>query len=378
MILRGARIALSASETRIADIEIVGGRIRAIGRLPGRRGMNFSGHLILPGLINAHDHLEFNLFPRLGNGPYGTLAEWATDIHARFPDEIRRVTDVPVTTRLIWGGIRNLACGVTTVCHHNPWHAVFERAFPVRVMRTFSWAHSLAFSPDLADRLRLCPQTRPFIFHAGEALDGAGKREMETLVELGLLAPNSVLVHAVAMEGRSLELARRNGCALVWCPSSNLFLLGRTLARDVLDSGIPIALGTDSGLSCAGDMLDELHVAREVSGLSEERLYSMVTTTAAEVLRLSNGEGSIREGGVADLLVFRDEGRMPAATLFRQRPDAVFLGGRLQLGAESLHALTIEGRGSIRVRCRVPPMPQGMRLAGREVFAARGAGFRRC
>jgi cytosine/adenosine deaminase-related metal-dependent hydrolase len=374
MILRGARVAFSASSAEIADIEIVRGRIRAIGHLPDKNAQDFSGYLILPGLINAHDHLEFNLFPRLGNGPYETSGDWARDIRARFKEQINQVVSVPLAERLTWGGIRNLACGVTTVCHHNPWHSVFERGFPVRVVRRFHWSHSLEFSPDLAKEHEACPHARPFVFHAGEAINGAGRREMTRLAELGLFAPNSVLVHAVALEGSSLEVARRNGCSLVWCPSSNLFILGKTLSRDVLDSGLPIALGTDSGLSCEGDMIDELRVGREISGLSEERLYSMVTTTAAKVLRLAGGEGTIREGGVADLLVFRDEGLAPAATLFRQRPEAVFIGGKLQLASENVapgrfHALSIEGRGSWRGRCRVPSMPPGLRLAGRQVAA---------
>ena len=32
--------------------------------------IDLQDYLILPGLINSHDHLEFNLFPRLGHGPY--------------------------------------------------------------------------------------------------------------------------------------------------------------------------------------------------------------------------------------------------------------------------------------------------------------------
>jgi hypothetical protein len=32
------------------------------------------------GLINAHDHLEFNLFPQLGRRPLPEGAAWAEDI----------------------------------------------------------------------------------------------------------------------------------------------------------------------------------------------------------------------------------------------------------------------------------------------------------
>jgi cytosine/adenosine deaminase-related metal-dependent hydrolase len=380
VILRGARVAVSAAHAETADIEVSRGRIRGIGAgARGRTTHDLSGYLILPGLINAHDHLDFSLFPRLGAGPYETSGDWARDIRSRFGEDIEAVRAIPREERLLWGGIRNLACGVTTVCHHNPSHPVFDRGFPVRVMRHFDWAHSLEFSPDLERSHESCPRNKPFIFHAGEAVNGAGRREMSALARLGLFAPNSVLVHAVALDCDFLHLARWNGCSLVWCPSSNLFILGRTLSADVLHSGLPVALGTDSSISAEGDMLDELRVARQSSGLGEAQLYGMVTNSAAAVLRLTKGEGALRAGGVADFLVFRDEGNAPARTLFRQLPQAVFIGGRLQLaseefaqsfrGAEEFCRITVEGRGSVRVRALVPPMQRGLRLAGRQVFA---------
>ncbi len=381
MILRGARVACSPAQAEIADIEIALGRIRTLGRVNGNNALDFGRYLMLPGLINAHDHLEFNLFPRLGKGPYESAAEWATDIHARFAEPIREVLSVPREDRLIWGGLRNLSCGVTTVCHHNPWEPLFDNGFPVRVVRRVSWAHSLDFSQDLAERHGSCPATRPFIFHAGEAVNGAGREEMTALARLGLFAPNSVMVHAVALDEESLALALGNGCAVIWCPSSNLFILGKTLSGGVLASGLRVALGTDSGLSAEGDMLDELRIAREISGLDEERLYGMVTTAAAGVLRLANGEGSLCQNGVADFLLYEDTGLTPAEALFQQLPAAVFIRGRAQLVTEEFAAawegafpqiarfqrLAVDGRGAVRVRCRVPSMPAGLRLAGRQV-----------
>src|SRR5581483_7360047 len=215
VILRGARLAMSALETERAGIQVVSGRIHALGDITASGGLDFERYLILPGLINAHDHLDFSLFPRLGDGPYETSGDWARDIRRRYKDEIEQVRAAPREQRLLWGGIRNLICGVTTVCHHNPPHPVFRRRFPVRVMRRFSWAHSLEFSPELARAHAECPREWPFIFHAGEAVNGAGRREMTKLASLGLFAQNSVLVHGVALDSEFLPLAGENGCALV-------------------------------------------------------------------------------------------------------------------------------------------------------------------
>jgi len=383
MILHGARVAVSPDRADYADVGMAHGRVAAIGRLRGRHRLDCSGYLILPGLINAHDHLDFNLFPRLGNGPYESATEWARDIHARFEDQIQDVLAVPLRERLLWGGLKNLVSGVTTVCHHNPWNKIFGQRFPVRVLRAFAWAHSLEFSRDLQLRHAACPSTRPFIFHAGEAVNGSGAREMQTLARLGLFASNSVMVHAVGLDTELMTLARARGCSLVWCPSSNLFTLGRTLPRGILESDLPIALGTDSSLTAEGDMIDELRVARRVSGLSESRLCQMVTVSAARVLRLTHGEGTIQRGGVADLLLFRDRGLTPARTLLTQSPEAVLVGGKPQMVSADLaalwrtsmpqiarfHPLTICGRGAMYVHAVPPPIVAGLSLAGRQVIA---------
>jgi cytosine/adenosine deaminase-related metal-dependent hydrolase len=383
MILRGARVALSPGRAERLDVAIAHGAVRNMGRVPGRRGIDCSGYLILPGLINAHDHLEFNLFPRLGNGPYESATAWARDIHNRFRETIQQALEVPLRERLVWGGIKNLISGVTTVCHHNPWNKVLSGRFPVRVVRAFGWAHSLEFSADLRERHISCPPNRPFIFHAGEAVNGAGKREMQKLADLGLFAANTVMVHAVGLDSESLAQARTRGCSVVWCPSSNLFTLGKTLSRPVLKSDLPIALGTDSALTAEGDMIDDLRVARQISGLSEARLYCMTTDAAARVLRLSRGEGTIQAGGVADLLLFRDRGLTPAQTLLGQTPEAVLVGGVPQMVSEGLatawraslrelsqfHRVMIRGRGPMYLRLKTPPIREGLSLAGRLVTA---------
>lgn len=65
----------------------------------------------------------------------------------------------------------------------------------------------------------------------------------------------------------------------------------------------------------------------------------MVTTVAAEVLRLKGSEGSLIESGVADMIAIRDTAATPAerfAALFTDDIDLVMIGGRVQLASESI------------------------------------------
>ncbi len=270
MILHGARVALGPEAADELDIEIRGMRIHAMRKpvKPSRSAdaIDLRGSVILPGLINAHDHLEFSTFPKLGRGPYPNAGAWARDVYRPDESPVKEQLAIPKKLRLILGGLKNVRSGVTTVCHHNPWYSVFERNFPVRVVKQFGWAHSLEFSKDVADRYRQMPPEWPFILHLGEGVDPKSKREIFELDALGALGPNTVLTHAVALEGRGLRLAKDRGAALIWCPSSNLFLLGRTLDAKTLSSGIPIALGSDSPLTAKGSLLDELRVARQRFG----------------------------------------------------------------------------------------------------------------
>lgn len=384
MILTGARVALGPEEAAKLDVEIRGSRIAGL-RPPGsftRKGLDLAGHLIVPGLINAHDHLEFALFPRLGKGPYRSAGEWARDIYHPDQSPIREQLRVPKSVRLVWGGLRNLLAGVTVVCHHNPYAAVFRRNFPVRVLSNFGWAHSLEFSPDVARRFHGTPSGRPFILHLGEATDGKGRAEIFRLNAMGALDGRCVLVHAVAFDRSCLQLAREKGASLIWCPTSNLFTLGTTLGPAALRSGLPVALGTDSPLTAAGDLLDELRAARRARRLSDARLYRMVTAEAARVLRLDQGAGGILKGGSADLAIFRGQQATPAAAVIAaavRGPEMVIVQGSIKLVSSRLAAqlpqlrrrllpLAVEGRGEFLVDADIPNLYQrAARETGPEV-----------
>jgi len=387
MILRGARIALDARRAVHADAVIEDGRIFLRSGVRAHSSLDLSGYLLLPGLINAHDHLEFNLFPRLGAGPYANAKVWAEDAYQPGQDPVKQHKSVDKRARLLWGGLKNLLAGVTTVAHHNPYEAVFDDDFPVRVVRSFGWAHSLDFSPDIAGRFQATPLDWPFIVHAAEGVDEKARAEIRRLDELGVLTDRTVLVHAIGAGPAGYRLLASRGTSVVWCPTSNLSLFGETLSAEAREVGIDIALGTDSAITAQTNLAEEVAFAHRISSAPLENLYAMVTTNPARMLRLRQGEGTLRDGGAADFIAVRDRGQTPAEALLDLHPELVVVGGQIRLMSDQFHTRTSELGGFHRIevsghgvrftdvdlpwlhRETVKVLGPDYRLAGRQVSA---------
>jgi cytosine/adenosine deaminase-related metal-dependent hydrolase len=340
--LKHANIAFGPTSSAAAMIAIGEDRVAELSTaLLHRRpdhAIDLSGYLVMPGLINAHDHLEFGLFPRLGRGGYQNSKQWAEDIHTNDRDLIALHSRVPKDVRLYWGALRNLLSGVTTVCHHNPISPVLQSPdFPVRVMRDFGWAHSLAFDSDLPSKFASTSNHSPFVIHAAEGVDEQTSNEIAQLERLGILGERTILVHGLNCSSGDIDLINHRGTALVVCPSSNDFLFGTTWTGSRLHQVSRFVLGTDSPISASGDMLDEIRFSASKLELSPTELYEMCTSRSAAILRLHQREGTIRAGGVADFLAVRDNGLAPASRLLELRPrdiELVFVGGRVHLASE--------------------------------------------
>ncbi len=99
-------------------------------------------------------------------------------------------------------------------------------------------------------------------------------------------------------------------------------------------------LGSDSPLTAAGDLLDEISFARNEIGLAANSLYEMVTARSANVLRLRNGEGHLKPGSIADLIAVQDKGLTPAETVAQltfDQVELVILTGRVQLASAAIY-----------------------------------------
>ncbi len=325
------------------DLRISRGRIveRSKRLQPRRRDLvlDLEAHWVLPGLVNAHDHLGLDLLPPLGTPPYSSFYDWAEEIYRPQESPIIELERAPMGDRLAWGAWRNVFGGATSVVHHDPWHrrAFGSRAFPVGVVRC-AWGHSLGFEKDLR---RCYRPDRPFLVHAAEGTDDRAGAEVRELERLDLLRENTVLVHGMALSAEDIRILARRGCKVVWCPVSNVRLYGQTAPIAALRrAGVTVALGTDSTLSGGLTLLDELRRAAETGEASPDELLAMVTHQATIAFDLRDGRGALEPGGRADLVVVPNRGSAATSLLAARSRDLalVLVGGRARLARPDIAA----------------------------------------
>lgn len=308
----GARQApFLVADGRVVDAVPAGSQVFTL-RLPE--------HLIFPALVNAHDHLPLNAMPRpaeIGRRP--NSYEWIEAYQPCFGDPaVLAARTVPEAVRGWHGGLKNLLSGALLVAHHDPWLTVFDDpSFPVTVLRRFGWSHSIGlagrYGPPFAASFARTPPEVPWFIHLAEGIDDVAGAELSRLEAAGALGANTVLVHGLGLRARDVDRVLERNAGVVWCPSSNLFMFGKTLDPRPFASRGALALGTDSRLTGAVDLLAELRVASS-RGLSTGELLSLVTTSAARLLGVPDA-GRLVARGPADFLLLRDRGGDPAEAL---------------------------------------------------------------
>lgn len=263
---------------------------------PEELTINFENAIAFPGLINSHDHLDFNCFPPMGKGNYKNYTEWARHIHERYEDEMNAVLKIPVALRTKWGIYKNLLAGVTTVINHGDVLNIADSLITVK--QKFQNLHSVGFQKNWKWKLnnvfkinQLC------VIHTGEGVDEKAEDEIDELLKWNLLKRKLVGIHAVAMN--SYQAKRFS--AIVWCPESNKFLLNKTAEIKTLKDHTDVLFGTDSTLTGNWNIWQHLRLARDMQQVSDEKLFEMITTTPAKIWGMNNGE--IAAGKQADIVI---------------------------------------------------------------------------
>ncbi len=99
MLLRNVFIA-GDQKKELKQVLVKDGSIQDItiaGRTNTAESIDLGGALIFPGLINSRDHLDFNLFPQLGNRIYHDYTVRGNDIHTNNKETIKAILEITLT-----------------------------------------------------------------------------------------------------------------------------------------------------------------------------------------------------------------------------------------------------------------------------------------
>lgn len=310
--------------------------------------------LLLPGLINAHSHLE--LAALRGASPVGAgfpawaawlarqdlspppvavldaaVAEMAATGTGAVIDVGGRCT-AAVAAALRRGGLSGLVCHEALGWGRPPRQAIpaalAAATRPDGPVRAAASGHALySTSPDRLRQARdACREAgAPFCLHlaehAGETeLLASGTGELADLLRgrllprayrppgrspvaeagaLGLLGPDVLAVHAVWLDAADRARLAASGATVCLCPRSNARIgVGAADVAALVAAGVPLCLGTDSPAS--NDDLDLWQEARALLAcypdLPSPILAAALTTIPARVLGRQRTLGCLRPG----------------------------------------------------------------------------------
>ncbi len=327
----------SITSQRKVDIMIEGDSIKSVNDTSTQastiRTLQFNNAIAFPGLINSHDHLDFNLFPKLGNRIYNNYVEWGDDIHKQNKNTIDKILKVPLELRVQWGIYKNLLNGITTAVNHGP-ELQIENS-PIKVKQCKNVLHSVQLEKRWRYKLNSpFAAKEPFVIHIGEGTDEAVEKEIDTLLKWNLANKELIGIHAIAMN----EEQAKSFKALIWCPDSNYFLVAKTASIDKLKKSAAILFGTDSTVSADWNLWNHLRLAREQKMVTDEELLNMLTANPDAIWNLPGRE--IKENAPADIIIARNKnGLQSMDAFFALNPEDILLvmhNGKIKLFDEEI------------------------------------------
>lgn len=258
-------------------------------------------------LINSHDHLIGNWYPPIGdNRPYKNTSDWVSDMRNAKPFKERsrfwkqdpnfdlmKKGSFELSTL---GGYKNIFSGVGTVMDHMPIQTnEYYNSFPINVINKFDQLHSLSLGNWWGKGQKSKSKTNsdlsiPFAVHVAEGVDDDAKNEFDIAKKNGLLKKNVIFVHGIALTKSQIKEAKEKGTTICWSPTSNMFLIGKTLDIDsCLEIGVNVVIGTDSSFSGSINLFDELKFIRKnFPQISPKEIYKMISINAEKALLLDH------------------------------------------------------------------------------------------
>ncbi len=328
--------------------------------------MDWGSSVILPGLVNAHTHLELTRLHKQLTGA-GCFTEWLSQVVRRRRDWTRK--EYADSARQ--GADMALASGTTLVGDVSA-SGLTRKALESGKLRKIVFEEALALAPEGAETALAALEARilkdepdplstggvsphapysvspqlyrgiariarqraiPLATHLAETRaeleflqSGTGEfRDFLTrlgvlppgwtppclapvayLDSLGVLEQSPLLIHCNYLDPDSIARILGRRCSVAYCPRSHAYFGHEAHpVRQLLNAGVNVALGTDSLASNDSlSMLDEVRfLSRERKDLRGEEIFRMATLNGASALGFGGVLGRLRRGYWADMTV---------------------------------------------------------------------------
>lgn len=364
-----------------------------------------SGRLLMPGLVNGHNHAAMTLFRGFADDL--ALQDWLQN-HI-FPAEAAHVSPEMVYWCTTLAAAEMIRSGTTCVADGYFFSAAAARAFDDAGMRAVV-AHGIVdfpapSVPDPADNINTVarfieqwqhttPRITPGVFahapytcspktlvkakelaehygvrffiHIAESsgelrqiIEPQGTSPIKHLDALHLLDKSTTCIHAVWLDEADLDIVSSRGAAVITCPQSNSKLAsGIAPVQSMLDRGIPVGIGTDG---CASnnslDLFREMDLLAKISKLKSGEATAgaaaKVLNCATEIGAAAIGQsalGRLEPGAPADLILL-DTTRPHLTPLYNQDllvyaasgadVDSVIIDGTLVMHRKQIRSIDV-------------------------------------
>ena len=298
--------------------------------------VNCTGSVVSPGLINAHDHLNYDeRSPLASTAPGGTRYQhrhdWRGEVSTPSNQHGTKVTSAGMrwnelrqfingttsiaASTLATGGLRNLdelesrdkALGFKATTYEVFALGDSNETFKANCKWSYAYGeYEMSLFPGV-------------VTHTAEGINNYAHEEFRCQSSSfggarDFVEKNVSHIHGVGLQTVDYYNMARDGSKLVWSPRSNISLYGNTALAPIFHRmGGTIALGTDWTYSGSATVQREMACVAELNPtayggyFSDEQIWLMATANAARATGTYHLIGSLAQGKIADLAVFRAE-----------------------------------------------------------------------
>ena len=298
-----------------------------------------TGHVVSPGLVNPHDHISFANNPphpptderfeqrhdwRKGRRGHKKISVGAPNVANAVEAAELRFAMTGVTAIAGAGGakgmVRNLDGNQDQQEDGLQMKSADSDTFPLGDSAGDKFPTTCSGFTGNRRTASAVAQKEAYLPHIAEGIDDVAHAELVCQSgdqpQFDLFAPQTAVVHGVAVSASDVQRYKDKNTMLVWSPRSNIDLYGNTAPIALYANlGVPIALGTDWLPSGSMNMARELKCADDLNTsyfdkrLSDKQLWESVTVNAAIAVGGEKSLGQLKAGLLGDVVVFAGTGK---------------------------------------------------------------------